>query len=119
MATETNESAHDLGNNSLTLGLAMLAGLGVIFMIVGAGYGVVEGESANNEVVGFLIIGGTAMLLTGAFAWGGIKRPWENFDDINVPMYHGHAHDHDAEEPGEVDAQQPVLAEATPDHPIH
>ena len=120
MATETtNESAHNTGQNSLTLGLAMLAGLGMTMMIVAAGIGVVGGIDSDSALVGWLFIAGVAMFIVGGFGWSGVVRPWETFDDINQPLYHGHDHD-DHEEPGEVNAEQPVLPETTADSaPLH
>jgi hypothetical protein len=76
------------GNNSLTLGLALLGGLGVTLMIVALGAGVVGAE------------GGTVALLIGAaVAWGAVVQPWTHFDNINLPAeddHHGGTdHDHD------------------------
>lgn len=88
-----NENAHDTGNNPLTVSLALMAGLGVTLMMVAAGIGVIQGESADSELVGLLFAGGIGLFIVGVVAWAGVVRPWENFDDINEPHYHGHHHD--------------------------
>lgn len=86
---------HDTGQNSLTLGLALLAGAGLSLMIVAAALGVIQGDAADNTLIGALFAAGTLMLLGGVFGWAGVVRPWESFDDINQPMYHGHKHHED------------------------
>lgn len=88
------------GQNSLTISLSGIAGLGVILMVVAALIGVVEGTSADSTLIGTIFGAGVLLLIAGAVAWGGVVRPWENFDDINEPHYHGHhhdEHDHDDE----------------------
>lgn len=93
MATETNTPAHDTGNNQVTLGFALLGGLGMMLMILGASIGVIGRENADNHLVGLLIFSGFLMLAIGIGAWLATARPWEHFDDINQPLYHGHHHD--------------------------
>ncbi len=81
------------GQNSLTISLSGIAGLGVILMVFAAMIGVIEGTSADNTLIGSLFGAGALFLVFGAVGWGGVVRPWENFDDINEPRYHGHHHD--------------------------
>ena len=81
------------GNNSLTIGLASLTGIGFAAMATALAVGVSQGTSADSDSVGLLFITGLLMFIAGIAAWMSVKRPWENFDDINVPMYHGHHHD--------------------------
>ncbi|GAB4522253.1 MAG: hypothetical protein OHK0046_34610 [Anaerolineae bacterium] len=95
MATETNETPSNTSNNSLTAGLALLAGLGVILMITSAAVGVIQGTNANDELIGLLFWSGVVTFVAGAVAWGGVVRPWENFDDINVAQYTGHTDHHE------------------------
>ncbi|MDX1992943.1 MAG: hypothetical protein SF029_11155 [bacterium] len=84
------------GNNSLTLGLALLGGLGVTLMIVALAAGVVGAEGGT---VGLLLLAGLAMLIGAAVAWGAVVQPWTHFDNINLPAeddHHGGTdHDHD------------------------
>lgn len=93
MATETNTPVHDTGNNNVTLGFALLGGLGITLMIIGASIGVIGKENADNTLVGLFILSGFLMLTTGIGAWLAVVRPWEHFDDINQPLYHGHHHE--------------------------
>ncbi|MBC7869767.1 MAG: hypothetical protein H7Y09_02920 [Chitinophagaceae bacterium] len=87
---------HDTGQNSLTLGLAMICGLGVTLMIVALGIGVI-GANAASSTIGLLFVGGLALFVVGAIAWGGVVQPWTHFDDINVPAVdEHHGHDEDA-----------------------
>ncbi len=89
---------HDTGQNSLTLGLSMICGLGVTLMIIALGIGVI-GADVTSSTIGLLFIGGLSLFVVGAIAWGGVVQPWAHFDDINQPAvdeFHGHdEHGHD------------------------
>ena len=101
MATETNSPAHNTGNNSLTLSLSLLGGLGMTLMILGASIGVIGGENADSTLVGIFVLSGFLMFVSGIGAWLAVVRPWEHFDNINEPHYHGHHHEeahHEASE---------------------
>jgi hypothetical protein len=76
--------------NIVILELALVAGLGFIFMMVALGVGVIQGSAANSTAIGLLFIAGLALFLLGALGWFGIARPDKHFDDINVPQYTGH-----------------------------
>jgi hypothetical protein len=91
---ELEEVRHDIGLNSLTLGLAMLAGSGMVLTIVAMGIGAIYGESAGGWV-GILFGIGVMALLSGAVAWFGVVQPQKHFDDINVPAEDDHGHGHD------------------------
>lgn len=94
MAGQNENTERDpQSQNSITLGFSLLAGLGVTLMMVGAAWGVIEGESADSTTIGLLIIAGALMFISGAGVWMGYTRPWETFDDISQPMYHGHHHE--------------------------
>lgn len=103
MASDSEKSpgmVHDTGQTTLTLGLALLSGVGFIAMVIAMGVGVATAEPNSAEIAGegivaVLFVAGLAAFLTGIFAWIAVVRPQSNFDDINVPMYHGHA-DHDS-----------------------
>lgn len=79
-------------SRSLLVGLAFIAGLGLTLMIVAGGLGVVGGAAADSASLGLLFILGVAMLASGIIAWFAVVRPDTRFDNINVPMYHGHDH---------------------------
>lgn len=104
--------AYDTHQNALTLGLAMLAGTGLILMISAGGLGVIEGAEADMDIIGLLFTGGLALFISGIVAWAGVVRPWENFDDINVPHYTGHHHDEDHHAEDEADDTR-TLTETT------
>lgn len=87
------KTTRDTGNDALTIGFAFLAGIGALMMIGAALIGVVQGTTADNSAIGLLFLIGTLSFICGVGAWLGIKRPWETFDDINVPRYHGHHHE--------------------------
>lgn len=84
--------AHDTGNNAITLGFAFLSGIGTLAMIAAAMIGVIQGTTANTDSLGLLLAIGVTLFLSGSLAWLSVRRPWESFDDINVPKYHGHHH---------------------------
>jgi hypothetical protein len=91
----------------LSFGLAMTAGIGVIVMIFALATGVVQGADADSRAISLTLVTGFTLLAIGFVGWLIIVRPFDHFDDINVPkeMGHGHgehetaivAHDSDAE----------------------
>lgn len=96
MSTETSEP--NQVSPSLQIGLSMLGGLGITIMIVAGAIGAIAGANADAAQIGFLLILGAAMLISAIVAWAAIVRPFENFDDINVPLYHGHHEEHHADD---------------------
>lgn len=115
MATET-ENTTDTGQNTLTVSLAMIAGLGMTLMMVAAGIGVIGGEQADGSTFGLMFVGGLALFVLGLGGWLGVVRPWETFDDINQPHYTGHHHhdeDYTDQEPGEVNVEEPIPPQTT------
>jgi ABC-type nickel/cobalt efflux system permease component RcnA len=88
--SEPTSSAHDTGNNALTLGFSFAAGLGLILIISGLAYGVTGGSNVNDDAVVLMLAAGAAFLILGLGAWLSIMQPWTRFDDINVPMNTGH-----------------------------
>jgi hypothetical protein len=92
-------------SNPLSFGLALTAGIGLIVMLTALAVGVVQGASADGRVIGFTFVTGLTLLALGFVGWLVIVRPFERFDDINVPKDMGHgehetaivAHDSDAE----------------------
>lgn len=113
----TTENAHDTGNNALTLGFSLLAGLGLTLMMAGFAVGVIDG---NSDTFGLLFFLGLAAFVGGLGAWLAVVQPWTHFDDINEPMYHGHVHhegidDHAPvdEQPGEINVGEQVPPQTT------
>lgn len=85
-------------SNPLTFGLALTAGIGVVLMIVALAVGVVQGESADSSAIGFAVLAGFTLLLVGLIGWLVIVRPFDHFDDINIPKETGHGHGHHTNE---------------------
>ncbi|MFW5692011.1 MAG: hypothetical protein ACOCX3_01530 [Chloroflexota bacterium] len=105
---ETSEETIDT-RNSLTLSFAMLAGLGLTLMMVSAGIGVIQGEQADNSLLGLIFAAGVALMISGVVAWMGAARPWERFPSVTEGYYAEYpkpeyqddgddAHNHDAAE---------------------
>ena len=97
MSTE-NETKPAVSQNVL-YGLAMVGGLGMTLMIVAAGIGVVSPEIDNlAALVGLFVTLGLGLLIASIGGWVIATRPFEHFDDITVPQYHGHHHEEHHEE---------------------
>lgn len=88
MATETVRKF-----TPLTMGLSMIAGLGLILMLIALSIGVIEGAEADSTAVGLLFAGGVGLMIVGIGAWFAVVQPQKHFDDINVPLYSGHHHE--------------------------
>ncbi|NWF68933.1 MAG: hypothetical protein HXY40_07595 [Chloroflexi bacterium] len=86
---------------SVSLGLALVGGLGVTLMCVAGGIGVIEGANADSGVIGLLFAGGLGLFIVGAAGWFFVEQPHKHFDDIEQPMYHGHEEHHQDEAHGE------------------
>jgi hypothetical protein len=84
--------------NPLTFGLALTAGLGVVLMMTALAIGVVQGDSADSRAIGFAVLTGFVLLLVGFIGWLVVVRPFDHFDDINVPKDTGHGHGHETHE---------------------
>lgn len=91
-------------NDSLTIGLALLAGVGFIAMVFALALGMIEGAEADSDAIGLLFMGGLAVFVSGAVAWAAIMCPWETFDDISVPLPDEHHHDEHEEDTAEAHA---------------
>ena len=69
-------------------GLAMVGGLGMTLMIAGASIGVVFGadlDPQSTHGLGLLIVVGLLLLALAIGFWLGWVRPFQRFDDINIP----------------------------------
>ena len=75
---------HNRLSNPLSLGLALIAGTGLVLMIVGLGYGV-SAQDANASAVGGIVLLGALALAFGVGGWIIVARPASHFDDINEP----------------------------------
>jgi hypothetical protein len=82
-------------SNPLSFGLAMTAGIGVIVMMIALAIGVVQGESADSRVIGFMLVAGFTLLACGFIGWLIVVRPVDHFDDINVPKDMGGHGEHE------------------------
>lgn len=80
--------------NPITVGLSFCAGIGITLMILVATIGVIQGEGADESLLGILFALGTGMFITGIIAWFAVVQPQKHFDDINVPQYEGHHEEH-------------------------
>lgn len=76
--------------NPTILGMAMVAGLGFILMMIALGAGVIQGDSADSSAIGLFFAAGLALFILGLIGWFATARPDKHFDDINVPQYTGH-----------------------------
>jgi hypothetical protein len=100
---------HDTGQTGLTYTLSMLAGGGLVLMILAAILGVIgtttQGEGADTGVVALLFGLGTVAFIVGIIAWFFVVRPDTHFDDIDVALPDDHAHggDDHADDPAHPD----------------
>ncbi|MCC6615056.1 MAG: hypothetical protein IT320_16385 [Anaerolineae bacterium] len=101
-------------DNPLLFGLSLLAGIGLITMILSLAYGVIAGADASTSSIGSFFVLGLVLFITGVLSWVAVVRPFENFDDINIPMDTGHGHTEPHEE-------HPALTETTEQgmEPVH
>lgn len=107
MATETsNETTETNNNDQLLTWIAMIGGVGITLIVVVLAIGVVN-PNASGGAVGMGVLVGFALIATSVGAWVIIEQPHKDFDDINVPQYHGHHHEDDhAEEAHAGDAAE-------------
>ncbi len=78
------------------LGLSLLGGLGLTLAIAALALGVVQPAGTDVSWAGLLLVAGLLIFVSAFAAWFGAVRPDQHFDDINQPLYHGHAdHAHD------------------------
>ncbi len=75
--------------SQLTLiNLSMVGGIGITMMIVAATIGVIYGadlDAQSTNLVGLAVVGGLLLLIVAIGFWAGLVRPFEDFDDINMP----------------------------------
>ncbi len=69
-------------------GLAMVGGAGMTLLVLGASIGVIHGAALDAESthsLGLALLIGLLLLILAIAFWLGWVRPFERFDDINVP----------------------------------
>ncbi len=75
--------------------MSLIAGFGVILVLTALAIGVIQGSTADTNLISLIFAGGVAFFLIGAAGWFGLTQPQKHFDDINIPMDTGHhGHDH-------------------------
>lgn len=82
------------------LGMSMIAGLGLILIIIALGIGVIQGSAADSNTVAVTFVSGIGLFLIGAVGWFGLTQPQRHFDDISKPLEddsHGHSTAHSDE----------------------
>jgi predicted flap endonuclease-1-like 5' DNA nuclease len=89
-----NNTSRFKTDNPLTFGLSMLAGIGMILMIIALAFGVVLGTEADPNAMGAMFVLGLVLLICGIIAWYAATRPDTHFDDIMVPAESDHGHGH-------------------------
>jgi hypothetical protein len=88
--------------------VSLVAGLGVMLMMIALGVGVIQSEGSDSNAVGMLFAAGLVLFVLGAAAWYSVVQPQKHFDDINIPAedeHHGHGH------------TETALAEVSEQHP--
>jgi len=78
--------------------MSMIAGLGLVLILIALGIGVIEGTAADSNTVAVTFVSGIGLFLIGAVGWFGLTQPQRHFDDINQPLddgSHGHTESHD------------------------
>lgn len=88
MTEENNTQSENQPNRTTLYSLAMVGGLGITMMIVAATIGVIGGtelDANSTNLIGLSIVAGLLLLIVAIGFWLGLVRPFENFDDINVP----------------------------------
>lgn len=69
--------------------VAAVAGLGIILAMVS---GILIGFGDESDAVNTLFVVGLGLLGLGFVGWMVLLRPWENYDDLQTPLYKGHHH---------------------------
>lgn len=89
MATENSNETPETKNEQLLAWMSALGGAGIVAIVVALGLGVVNPQ-ADSSAIGIAVLFGFALLVTAIGGWVVIEQPHKDFDDINVPQYHGH-----------------------------
>lgn len=91
--------SHKRTSDLMAFGLALLAGLGMVLMMVAGGIGAVQGDKADSRLIGIVFALGLVSLVSGIIAWIAVVQPHRHFDDIDVPLEaEGHGHDEHADD---------------------
>ena len=87
MTDETN-NRQDQPSKLTHYGLAMVGGVGLTLLILGASLGVIYGGALDAETthsIGLALVLGLLLLVLAIGFWLGWARPFQRFDDINLP----------------------------------
>lgn len=125
----TSGITHDIGLDKLGYALALLAGSGVVLMILALALGVIDtavpaqtgGEPATGSAQAVMFGLGLLAMVIGGAVWFFYVRPDTHFDDIDVPLDAvAHSHHDDAHHPDQTDQTALLPAEThTPDTAAH
>ncbi len=88
MTEEHHTESSEQPSRLTLINLSMVGGLGITLVIVAATIGVIGGASLDAQstnLIGLAVVAGILLLIVAIGFWAGIVRPFENFDDINVP----------------------------------
>jgi predicted flap endonuclease-1-like 5' DNA nuclease len=69
--------------------VAAVAGLGILFAMVA---GILIGFGDDSDAVNTLFLVGLGLVVLGVAGWLAVLRPWEQYDDLQTPLYKGHHH---------------------------
>jgi ABC-type nickel/cobalt efflux system permease component RcnA len=98
LSTETNHHDHhyqdgpivsrDINKrDALSVAFSFVAGAGVILMMLAGAVGVIQGDNADNALLGLLFMAGAAFLIVGGVVWTSIVRPWEAFPSVTEGFF--------------------------------
>lgn len=81
-------------HSPIVLGVSLVAGLGVVLMMVALGAGVLQAVGSSTDSVGQLFAAGLVLFILGVVSWFAVVQPQRHFDDISKPVeddHHGHS----------------------------
>ncbi len=73
--------------DSTSIAFAFVAGAGVILMMMAGAIGVIQGDNADNSLLGLLFMAGVAALIVGGIGWTALVRPWEAFPSVTEGFF--------------------------------
>lgn len=88
MTEEHHTESSEQPSRLTLINLSMVGGLGITMVIVAATIGVIGGASLDAQstnLIGLAVVAGILLLIVAIGFWAGMVRPFEDFDDINVP----------------------------------
>ena len=88
MTEHHSEETAEQPSKLTLINLSMVGGLGITMMIVAVTIGVISGaelDADSTNLIGLTVVAGLLLLIVSIGFWTGLVRPFENFDDINIP----------------------------------